>query len=108
MCDERTSGHPELWRAGATLPADRGPEGNLKMWQEAEGYLDYLATKAEDADAAGGEGAYVALVDAHNRCIEARRRAQDLVKLHERWSERRIGGVTEPKPVIVPKGGGAD
>ncbi len=108
MCDETTAGHPELWRAGATLPADRGPEGNLKMWEEAEEYLDYLAHKAEHGDAAGGEGAYIALVDAHNRCIEERRRAEDLLKLHARWAERRIGGVTEPEPVIVPKGSAAD
>jgi len=31
-------------------------------------------------------------------------RAEDLLKLHERWSERPIGGVAEPEPVIAPKG----
>jgi hypothetical protein len=45
-------------------------------------------------------------VDAHNRCIEERRRAEDMLKLHERWAQPRIGGVVEPEPVIAPKGRG--
>ncbi len=107
MCDEEMGGHPELWEAAGSLPSDRGPEGNLKMWEEAEEYLDYLAGRAEHKDTPGGEAAYVALVDAYNRCVEERRRAEDLLKLHERWSERRIGGVAEPPPVVAPKGGSA-
>ena len=99
MCDERTSGHPELWIVG--LPADRGPEGNAEMWREAEQYLDYLSGKHEGND---NEAVLAALTDAYNRCIEERRRAQDLLKLHQRWAERPIGGVAEPPPVIVPKG----
>ena len=46
----------------------------------------------------------MALTDAYNRCIEERRRAEDLLKLRRRWRERRIGGVHEPEPVVVPKG----
>ena len=104
MCDGQLGGHPDLWLAGATLPADCGPEGNLEMWEEAEQFLNYLVERSEHKDAPGGEAAYSALVDAWNRCVEERRRAEDLLKLHERWSERRIGGVGEPEPVIVPKG----
>ncbi len=104
MFDEPTSGHPELWLDGRTLPADLGPEENLKMWGEAERFLAYLAGEHEGND---NEAILVALTDAYNRCIEERRRAEDLLKLHERWSERRIGGVVEPPPVIVPKGGNA-
>ena len=74
------------------------------MWQEAEEYLDYLASRAEHTDSPGGEAAYTALVDAYNRCIEERRWAEDLLELHRRWAERRIGGVVEPDPVIAPKG----
>ncbi len=36
MCAGARAGHPELWREGLALPADRGPEGNLEMWREAE------------------------------------------------------------------------
>ena len=103
MCDGASGGHPELWREGSALPADRGPMGNLEMWEEAEEYLGALAQMAESAHAPGGEGALVALVDAYNRCIEERRRAGDLLKLHERYSERPIGGVVEPDPLIVPR-----
>ncbi len=99
MCDERFSGHPELWIG--TLPPDEGPEGNVAMWREAESYLEHLAHMSERQD---NEAILCALVDAYNRAIEERRRAEDLVKLHERWSERRIGGVHEPPPVIAPKG----
>ena len=45
MCSEPTSGHEDLWIV--SLPADRGPEGNLEMWREAEEYLDYLSGKHE-------------------------------------------------------------
>ena len=103
MCDEGLAGHPELWRKGATLPSDRGPMGNLETWEQAEEYLGALAQMAQHTSAPGGEGALVALVDAHNRCIEERRRAGDLLKLHERWSARPVGGVGEPESLIAPK-----
>ena len=70
------------------------------MWREAEEYLDYLAGRHEGND---NEAILAALTDAYNRCIEERRRAGDLLKLHERWSARRVGGVAEPEPVIAPK-----
>ena len=105
MCDGRVGGHPELWRPAATLPDDRGPEGNLEMWEEAEEYLDYLARRAEHKDSPGGEAALVALTDAYNRCVEERRRAADLLKLHEAWRERRIGGVAEPESPVRGPGG---
>ncbi len=105
MCDpisgEPTSGHEELW-ATSILPPDQGPEGNVAMWREAESYLEHLAHMSDHQD---NEAVTVALTDAYNRAIEERRRAEDLLKLRARWSERRIGGVTEPEPVIVPKGG---
>ena len=106
MLDEPTSGHPELWGASGSLPSDRGPLENLKMWQEAESYLDHLCDVAERQTP--NEAITCALVDCYNRCIEERRRAEDLLKLHARWRERRIGGVVEPEPVIVPKKGAAD
>ena len=90
--DERTSGHPELWIP--CLPADRGPEGNVEMWEEAESYLEHLCHMAERQD---NDAVQVALADAYNRCIEERRRAKDLLKLHEKWAARRIGGVEEPR-----------
>ncbi len=104
MYDERTSGHEELW-VTSTLPPDQGPEGNVRMWRGAEDYLEYLANTSDHQD---NEAVTVALTDSYNRCIEERRRAEDLLKLYERWSERPIGGVTEPEPVIVPKGNVAD
>ena len=64
MCDERLGGHPDLWLEGATLPENRGPGANLKMWKEAEGYLDYLVIRSEPTHAEGGEAAYSAFVDA--------------------------------------------
>ncbi len=103
MCDGASAAHPELWREGTALPAYRGPEGNLEMWEEAEEYLGALAQMAQSTHAPGGEGANVALVDAHNRCIEERRRAEDLLKLREAWAERRVGGVVEPESLIAPK-----
>jgi hypothetical protein len=47
VCDSPTSGHRELWKAVSALPADRGPEGNLKMWAEAEEELDHLCDMHE-------------------------------------------------------------
>lgn len=83
MLDYQTGGHPDLWIT--SLPADRGPEGNLEMWEEAEQYLNYLCDKTEHKGAEeGGEAAHCALVDAWNRCVEERRRAEDLLKLNER------------------------
>lgn len=99
MCLEGIpAGHPELWVS--SLPSDRGPAANLKLWKEAEEYLDYLCQKTETKGSEGGEGAHSALVDAYTRCIEERRRAEDLLKLHKKWSERRIGGVEEPESPI--------
>lgn len=90
----RTAGHDELWVSAP--PSDRGPEGNLRMWAEAEGILDGMCSKVEDEGAAANEAVLCALVDAYNRCIEERRRAKDLLELHQKWSRRRIGGVREP------------
>ena len=101
MCEGPFAGHEDLWIAA--MPPDQGPEGNLELWKEAEEYLDFLCSKVE-ARGDGGDGALCALVDAYNRCIEERRRAQDLLKLRQRWAERRVGGVAEPEPIIVPKG----
>jgi hypothetical protein len=93
MCNGKPAGHPELWTTGVTLPEDIGPLDNLQLWQDAEDYLDHLCQMHE----AKSNGAILtALVDAYNRCIEERRRAEDLLKLHEKWGERRIGGVVEP------------
>ena len=97
MCEGATAGHRELWPEGSVLPSDLGPEGNRELWREAEEYLGALAQMGQLGNAPGGEGAKRALVDAHNRCIEERRRAEDLLKLHERWAARRMGGVVEPK-----------
>lgn len=95
----KEAGHEDLWIAGS--PEDRGPEENLKMWAEAESQLDDLITDIENAEAESGvepnEAAYCALVDAYNRLIEERRRAQDLVKLQRKWDARSPGGVTEPE-----------
>ena len=93
--DERTSGHPELWIS--SLPPDRGPEGNVEMWEEAESYLDHLCHMAERQD---NEAIQVALADSYNRCIEERRRAGDLLRLRKRWEARRIGGVAEPESAV--------
>jgi hypothetical protein len=64
------------------------------MWTEAESYLDHLCNLAESHQ---NEAVFVALSDAYNRCIEERRRAVDLLHLHEKWSKRQIGGVVEPE-----------
>ena len=74
------------------------------MWADAEEYLDYLARRAEHKHSPGGEAALVALTDAYNRCIEERRRAEDLLDLHRRWSRRPIGGLVEPEPIVAPEG----
>jgi hypothetical protein len=91
-------GHEDLWVT--SIPADRGPEGNLKMWEEAEEYLDYLCRKTEERDSEGGEAAHAALVDAYNRCVEERRRAEDLLKLRAAWDSRRVGGAAEPESPV--------
>lgn len=94
--EERTTGSWDLWEV--SLPADRGPEENLRLWQVAEEMLDGLAHSYEALAARDGscEGAQVALTDAYNRCVEERRRCEDLLHLHEKWSQRRVGGVIEP------------
>jgi hypothetical protein len=97
MCEGAASGHLELWRAGSTLPADRGPEGNIAMWREAEAELNFICEMHERSP---NEALTVALVDAYNRCIEERRRAEELLELHKRWRERGIGGVTEPESMF--------
>ena len=94
MTPYRTAGHEELWISA--LPSDRGPEGNLRMWEEAEKVLDGMCSKVEDEGASSNEALLCALVDAYNRCIEERRRARDLLDSHRKWSRRRIGGVREP------------
>ena len=102
MCEGAFAGHKDLWIA--TIPPDQGQEGNLELWREAEEYLGALAQMAQGGNAPGGEGALCALVDAHNRCIEERRRAADLLELHRRWRERPVGGVQEPEPIVAPRG----
>ena len=88
-------GHPELWIPDP--PPDRGPEGNVEMWAEAESYLEHLANVSDRQD---NEAITVALVDAYNRCVEERRRAEDLLALRKRWAERRIGGVVTPQSPV--------
>ncbi len=97
MCEGETSGHRELWEAVGSLPPDRGPEGNVAMWLEAEEYLDELCGMHEANE---NEAVLTALADAYNRCLEERRRAQDLARLHKRWDQRRIGGVVEPESPV--------
>ncbi|MDQ3377995.1 MAG: hypothetical protein M3533_14035 [Actinomycetota bacterium] len=46
------------------------------------------------------EVAHVALVEAYNRCMEERRRAEDLCRLRKAWGSRRIGGVGEPESLV--------
>ncbi len=91
MCNRRLAGSPELWIPD--VPESRGAEADYGMWKEAEDYLDYLCTQNERME---NEAVIVALADAYNRCIEERRRAGDLMALHDKWSRRRIGGVEEP------------
>ena len=91
MLEGSPGGHEELWVVD--LPPDQGPEGNVSMWREAELFFDHLCDLHEghicEADDHG-------LADVYTRCVEERRRAEDLLKLHEAWSKRRIGGVEEP------------
>ncbi len=97
MCDAQLAGHPELWEAVSNVPESRGPEQDLAMWREAEMFLDHLCNLHEGHK---NEGVLVALADCYNRCVEERRRAEDLLKLHEKWSKRRIGGVQEPESPV--------
>lgn len=61
-----------MFLAAFTLPESRGPEAEL----------DFLCSRHEDQGA--NETVYMALVDSHNRCKQERRRAEDLLKLHEK------------------------
>ena len=97
MCEGPTSGHRELWEAGSTLPPDQGPEGNVKMWREAEEELDHLCEMHERGP---NEALLTALTDTYNRCIEEGRWAEDLLRLHKWWEGRRIGGVMEIKSPV--------
>lgn len=90
------SGHEELW-IGA-LPTDQGPEGNVKLWEDAENVMDGLCQMAQ-SPSFGNEGVYCALVDAYNRCREERRRAEELLALHRRWDSRPVGSGDEPGPI---------
>ena len=60
-----------------------------------------MCTEAEEQGTDFNEGALCALTDAYNRCIEERRRAEDLLKLHNHWSQRPVGGVAEPESPVV-------
>ncbi len=94
MCEGRPAAHAELWKVGGVFPESRGPEADYEMWREAESYLDHLCNLIESHT---NEALQLALVDTYNRCIEERRRAGDLMALHDKWSRRRIGGVEEPE-----------
>lgn len=100
MCSDGPAGHPELWEGVLVLPESKGPDKDYLMWQEAEGFFDHLCETHGDHK---NEAVVTALADAYTRCIEERRRAMDLLVLHERWSKRRIGGVEEPEPAIIPE-----
>ncbi len=95
MCETQLASHPELWEATSVHIESRGPEADVELWREAEKILDDLCGQYERHEA--NDAAYMALVDAYNRCIEERRRAEDLLKLHEVWRSRPIGGVEEPE-----------
>lgn len=57
------------------------------MWEEAEHYLEH---PCDHPDAQRGDDAIaVALADAYDRCIEERRRAQEIDELRKRWRRRR-------------------
>jgi hypothetical protein len=96
--DYKTTGSGELWIS--SMPQDRGPEGNLKLWRDTEDVLDGLCKMYEFGDTERGgieyEGVHQALVDVYNRAIEERRRCEDLLRLHRKWEGRRVGGVMEP------------
>ncbi len=96
---EQLAGSEDLWIS--SLPQDRGPEGNVQLWADAESILEGLM-KLFDEPRAGieTEGANTAITDAYNRCIEERRRAQDMCKLRKAWEARRVGGVHEPQSPV--------
>ncbi len=94
MLEGQPGGHEDLWVVDP--PPDRGPEGNLAMWRDAELFFDHLYN-LHDGDK--NDAVIVGLTDVYNRCVEERRRAEDLLKLHERWRERRIGGPEPESPV---------
>ncbi len=95
------AGHPELWQGVSAVPESNGPEADLEMWQEAEAFLDHLCSLHEGHH---NNAVVTALTDAYNRCIEERRRAEDLLKLHKVWRSRTIGGVQEPESAVkAPK-----
>ncbi len=91
MCNRRLAGSPELWITD--VPESRGPEADRAMWEEAEAFFDKLYSVHEAHE---NDGVITALGDVYNRCIEERRRAGDLMALHDKWSRRQIGGVEEP------------
>ncbi len=101
MSEERFAGSPDLWLT--SLPLDRGPEKNLELWVMAESMLDGMC-KPFEYGPDHFEAVHTALVDAYNRCIEERRRAEDLLRLHQAWRERGIGGVVEPESPVRPPG----
>ncbi len=94
MSEERVTGSPDLWTV--SLPEDRGPEGNVRLWRDAERILDGFCAMLESGgyggDAQEWEGAQVALTEAFNRCKEEHRRAIELLELHRVWESRRGGG----------------
>jgi hypothetical protein len=98
MCGEtQLAGHPGLWKGVSTVPESNGPEADLKMWEEAEGFFDHLCKLHEGSH---NDAIVVGLADVYNRAIEERRRAEDLLKLHKVWESRRIGGVAEPESAV--------
>jgi len=100
VCEDGLLGHPELWIS--SLAESKGPEKNLEAWRVAENTLDGICKTYERTSSTDGsyDAVLVAVVDAYNRCIEERRRAEDLLKLHEKWAERRVGGVVEPESPV--------
>jgi hypothetical protein len=60
-----------------------------------------MCAETEEQGIESNEAVLCALVDAYNRAVEERRRAEDLLKLHNHWSMRRIGGVGEPKSPVA-------
>lgn len=92
---DRPGGHEELWVVDP--PPDQGPEGDVEKWREAELFFDHLYNLHEGHK---NEVVIVGLGDVYTRCVEERRRAGDLLKLHKRWGERRIGGVEEPESPV--------
>lgn len=95
MCNRRLAGSPELWITD--VPESRGAEADYAMWEEAEAFFDKLYSVHE---AHANDAVITALGDVYNRCIEERRRAGDLMALHDKWSRRRIGGVEEPESAV--------